>query len=263
VDEIGAGAFGFMIGFTHEEEFLVCGSPDQAADAAADYVVDCAREAIAARGRFLLALSGGSTPRALYERLAAPPWRSSIDWARTHLLWSDERCLPPDHADSNYRMAREALLDHVPVPADQVHRLRGEDDPAGAATAYEAMLRELVGPPPADATGAHGLDLVLLGLGSDGHTASLFPGRPSGRETERWVVADQDPAGRPRLTLTPAVINDAHTVLFLVVGAGKAAVLNAVRQGLNTPDVLPAMRIRPWPGRLVWLVDDAAATAQI
>ena len=263
MDEIGAGAFGFMIGFTHEEEFLVCGSPDQAADAAADYVADCAREAISARGRFLLALSGGSTPKALFERLAAAPWRSRIDWARTHLLWSDERCVPPDHADSNYRMAREALLDHVPVPAEQVHRLRGEDDPATAAAAYEAMLRELVGPPSADVTGPHGLDLVLLGLGNDGHTASLFPGRPSGRETERWVVADQDPAGRPRLTLTPPAINDAHTVLFLVVGAGKAAVLNEVRQGLNTPDVLPAMRIRPWPGRLVWLVDDAAATAQI
>lgn len=258
MDEIGAGGFGFLIDFQREEEFLVCASAETAADAAADFVADCAREAIAARGRVLLALSGGSTPRPLYERLTAPPWRERIAWARTHLLWSDERCVPPDHADSNFRMAREALIDHVPIPPNHVHRMRGEDAPVAAAAAYDEMLRSLVGAPAADSL-AHGLDLVLLGLGADGHTASLFPGRPSGRETERWVVADEDPAGRPRITLTPPAINAARTVLFLVVGAAKAAALRAVRQGPFTPDLLPAKRIAVRFGRVVWIVDDAAA----
>jgi len=241
-------------------ELVVCESAGAVADTAADFVTGCARTAIDSRGRFLLALSGGTTPRPLYQRLAAPPWRDRIVWTRTHLLWSDERCVPPTHPDSNFRMVREALVDHVPIPSGQVHRMHGEDPPAEAAAAYEAELRALIGPAPLESMGPHGLDLVLLGLGTDGHTASLFPGRPSGRETERWVVADQDPSGRPRLTLTPPAINAAHTVLFLVVGTEKAEALAAVRRGTFSPDLMPATRIAPRPGTLVWIADtDSAA----
>jgi len=239
---------------------VVCESADAAVEAAADLVADCAREANDSRGRFLLALSGGSTPRPLYERLAAAPSRKQIDWTRTHLLWSDERCVPPDHPDSNYRMAREALVDHVPIPPSQVHRMHGEDEPIAAAAAYDRVLRTLVSAAPGAGGAPSGLDLVLLGLGADGHSASLFPGRPAGRETTRWVVADEDPSGRPRITLTPPAINAAHVVLFLVIGTEKAAALRAVRQGPFTPDLLPAQRVGPRGGRLVWIVD-AAATA--
>ncbi|MGD9902184.1 MAG: 6-phosphogluconolactonase [Vicinamibacterales bacterium] len=258
MSESGPGDVGFEFGIEHEVEVRVCGSADQTIAAAAGEVVEAARTAIAARGRFLFALSGGSTPRPLYERLAAPPWREQVDWSRTHLLWSDERCVPPEHPDSNYGMARAAFIDHVPIPARQVHRMRGEDDPAGAAAAYEQVVRELVGPPAADVA-PPGLDLVLLGLGADGHTASLFPGRPAGQETARWVVADQDPAGRPRLTLTPPALNAARTVVFLVVGCGKAATLGAVLDGDRAPDRLPAQRVAPRRGRLIWIVDAAAA----
>lgn len=234
-----------------EVETWVCGDSDDVADAAAQLVVDCAAEAMAARGRFTLALSGGSTPRPLYELLATGEWRDRIDWPRIHLFWGDERAVPPDLADSNYRLAREALLDHVPIPPAQVHRIHGEDDPEAAAAAYDQTLREVAGA---------GLDLVLLGLGHDGHTASLFPNRPAGREATRWVVADQDPAGRARITLTPPAINAARTVAVIVTGADKALALQAVREGPATPDLLPAQRIGPRHGRLVWIIDHAALT---
>ncbi len=234
-----------------EVETWVCGDGDDVADAAAQLVVDCAADAIAARGRFTLALSGGSTPRPLYQLLATDEWRDQIDWARVHLFWGDERAVAPDHADSNYRLAREALIDHVPIPDGQVHRIHGEVDPEAAAAAYEQTLRSVAG---------DGLDLVLLGLGRDGHTASLFPNRPAGREATRWVVADQDPTGRARITLTPPAINAARTVAFIVTGADKALVLQAVREGSPAPDLLPAQRIGPLHGRLVWIVDHAALT---
>jgi 6-phosphogluconolactonase len=251
VGDFGTGGFGIDIGFEHEEELQVCATPEEVAIAAADLVAACAAEAIAARGRFTLALSGGSTPRPLFALLATPSWRTRIQWARVDVVWSDERAVPPDHADSNYRVAREALLDHVPVPAAQIHRIHGEDDPEAAASAYEQTLREVA---------ADGLDLVLLGLGRDGHTASLFPNRPAGRETTRWVVADQDPGGRARLTLTPPAINAARTVAVIVTGADKALALQAVREGPVAPDLLPAQRIGPPQGRLVWIVDHAALT---
>ena len=240
-------------GFTGEVEVQVAADAGASADAAAALVAECAAAAIAARGRFLIALSGGATPRGLFERLAGPPWRERIDWRRCHVFWSDERAVPPDHPDSNYRMAREALLDHVPIPPDQVHRIHGEDDPDAEAAAYEQTLRASV------AVG--GLDLVLLGLGRDGHTASLFPAGPAGRETARWVVADVDPGGRARVTLTPPAINAARAVAFLVTGADKAETLRAVHSGPFTPDLLPAQRISPRRGRLVWLLDRAAAAS--
>lgn len=227
-------------------------------DAGADAVAEAAATAIAARARFTLALSGGTTPRHLFERLASPPWRDRIDWPRVHLFWSDERCVSPTHADSNYRMAREALLDHVPVPAAQVHRMRGEDVPDSAAVNYEAELRATLD---AGAPGGPSVfDLVLLGLGADGHTASLFPGMPSGRVSTRWVVAEHVDAARGwRLTLTPPIINAARSVVFLVTGDDKAAALAAVLEGPAQPLALPAQAVASGSSLVTWLVDRAAA----
>ncbi|HMH56901.1 MAG TPA: 6-phosphogluconolactonase, partial [Gemmatimonadales bacterium] len=207
---------------------------------------------ISSRGRFTLALAGGSTPRAAYSRLATGDWQLATgDWRLFHILWGDERCVPPDDLRSNYRMAKEALLDRVPIPADQIHRIRGEDDPEKAAADYERELRALLG--------SDGLDLVLLGLGEDGHTASLFPGQAAVHETTRWVVAVPAPdATMWRITLTPAVLNAARNVTFVVSGANKAARLQQVLQGPFAPDILPAQAIRPVQGRLSWMVDAAA-----
>lgn len=232
------------------------------ADVAAEHFVAAAGDAIQARGAFVVALSGGSTPRRTYERLAKEPLGSRVMWSRVQVLWGDERCVPPDQAESNYRMARETLLDHVPVPAANVHRIHGEDDPAAAAALYEATMRALLetpaGPPRA-APGAR-IDLVLLGLGDDGHTASLFPGSAAAHEQSRWVMAEYAAAAAMwRVTLTPAVINAAAEVLFLVSGAAKAGVVRRVLEGPYRPQQLPAQAIAPSNGRVRWWVDAAAA----
>jgi 6-phosphogluconolactonase len=232
-------------------------------EAGAAAFVSAARAAIGAHGRFVTALSGGSTPRALFELLATDRFTSSVDWSRTHVCWGDERAVPPDAKESNYRMAREALLDRVPIPAAQVHRIRGEDPPPVAAEAYERTLRTLfetpVGPPRPE-PGAR-FDLVLLGMGDNGHTASLFPGLHAVREAERWVVAESvAEVGMWRITLTPVVLNAAAEVVFLVAGADKAPMLHRILDGPLRPDALPAQIVAPHHGRLRWLVDtDAAA----
>jgi 6-phosphogluconolactonase len=232
--------------------------------AAAEELTRRAEEAVRARGRFTLALSGGSTPRALYRLLADPgaPFRDRIDWRAVHVFWGDERCVPPDHAESNYRMAREALLDRVPLPAEHVHRMRGEEpDAARAAAQYEAELAGVL----ALAPGAlPRFDLILLGLGPDGHTASLFPGSAVVHERARWVAAPFVPKFNAfRITLTPPVLNHAAAVMFVVSGAEKAAALAAIlRDGLreDSPvDLYPARIVRPEDGELLWLVDRAAA----
>jgi len=243
-------------------------TPERLADAVARHVVARAADAISATGRFTLALSGGSTPRAAYSRLATGAWQLATgDWRLVHILWGDERCVPPDDLRSNYRMAKEALLDRVPVPADQIHRIRGEDEPEKAAAEYERELRALLNneqcPHPERSEGSresHGPDLVLLGLGEDGHTASLFPGQAAVQETARWVVAVPAPdATMWRITLTPALLNQARNVTFVVSGAKKAGRLQQVLQGPFAPDILPAQAIRPAQGRLTWMVDQAAA----
>jgi 6-phosphogluconolactonase len=227
-------------------------TPELLADSVARHVVALASDAISAAGRFTLALSGGSTPRAAYARLATDDLAHQVDWRLTHVLWGDERCVPPDDPRSNYRMAKEALLDRVPIPAPQIHRMRGEDDPEKAAAEYQGELRALLD--------GGGLDLALLGMGEDGHTASLFPGQAAVHETARWVVAVPSPEGGLwRITLTPAVLNAARNVTFLVSGTSKAARLQQVLQGPSTPDLLPAQAIRPLRGRLIWMVDQAAA----
>jgi 6-phosphogluconolactonase len=229
--------------------------------AAAERLVARAAASIGTSGRFTLALAGGSTPKALYELLLTPSHAHRIDWPRVHVFWGDERCVPPDHPASNYRMAREALLDHVPIPASNVHRIHGEDPPAAAAAAYEGDLRRVFSTPagpPRDAPGAR-FDLVLLGMGDNGHTASLFPGLTGVRETERWVVAEYvSEVSMWRVTLTPPVINAAADVVFLVSGSGKAPMLHRVLEGPREPDVLPAQAIAPRAGA-TWLVDVAAA----
>ncbi len=229
--------------------------PTALADAAARYVVEQASMALAARGRFTLALSGGSTPRELHLRLASPPLASGVDWSRIHVFFGDERCVPPDDPQSNYHMAVETLLGRVPIPAGNVHHIRGELPPEQAAQAYEADLRAFFGPgePPR-------LDLVILGMGENGHTASLFPGLQAVHEQERWVVAEYvAEVGMWRVTLTPVVLNLARATVFLVAGEAKADMLRRVLEGPYDPSALPAQVIRPVDGELTWLVDRAAA----
>ncbi|RBP15783.1 6-phosphogluconolactonase [Roseiarcus fermentans] len=217
---------------------------------AADFVAREAAEAIARRGRFSIALSGGNTPKPIYARLAAAP---GLDWGRILVAFGDERCVPPDDPRSNYGMARAALLDHVPIPPENVLRMRGEDPPRAAAAAYAEELARALGP---DGR----LDLALLGLGDNGHTASLFPGLAALEETERTVVAAYvEVVGMWRLTLTPPAINAARRVAFIVAGADKAEVLARVLQGPRDPEVLPAQAIRPVDSRALWLLDAAAA----
>jgi 6-phosphogluconolactonase len=237
-------------------------SADALMEAAAEVFARCAREATRASGRFSVALSGGSTPAGLYDALAAEPCAARVDWRHVHVFWADERCVPPDAPASNYRMVRQHLLDRVPVPAPNVHRMRGEDDPVEAAATYEQTLRSAFGTPdgpPRTALGSR-FDLVLLGMGNDGHVASLFPGKTDAAERERWVVARRiESPAMWRVSLTPLVINAAAEVVFLVAGREKATALRRVLRGPHQPDSLPAQAIAPGHGRLLWLVDAAAA----
>lgn len=232
--------------------------PDDAslARAAAEEFARRAAEAIRARGRFSAALSGGSTPRRLFALLAdtAEPFRDRIEWRAVHLFWGDERHVPPDHPESNFRMVRETLLDLVEIPAANVHRMRGEEpDAARAAALYEDELRAFFGETPR-------FDLVLLGLGADAHTASLFPGTAVVHERTRWVAAPWiEKLGTFRITLTPAVLDRAAAVIFLVQGEEKAGALRAVLSGNADPDSVPAQGVRPRDGEILWLVDRRAA----
>ncbi len=236
--------------------------PEELARAAAGEFTRRAGEAARARGRFAVALSGGSTPLATYRLLADDTgraiYRSRIPWDRVHVFWGDERHVPPDHHDSNYRAAREALLSRVPLPPGNIHRIPAEEpDASRAAEAYEGTLRSFFA---LKSGQAPRFDLVLLGMGADGHTASLFPGSEAVRETACLVVAARvEGPGAHRITLTPPAINAAACVLFLVQGADKAETLKAVLEDPPQPDRYPAQAIRPARGDLVWLVDRAAA----
>ncbi len=221
---------------------------------AAEAVVRAAAQACSARGRFVFCLSGGRTPRALYELLATEAFASRVDWMRTEVWFGDERCVAPDDPASNYRMVWQALLQQVPLPAEQVHRIAAEQAPQTAADAYEASLKSALGISDSGAP-LRRFDLVLLGLGSDGHTASLFPG--SVDEPGHWVSARfAQPAWR--ITLTPLALNATESALFLVSGTQKAERLAEVLRRPLDPERLPAQRIVP-TGELRWLVDQAAA----
>ncbi len=222
---------------------------------AANFIVEVAESAIARRGRFVTALSGGGTPKPVYARLASADYRDRIAWEKVHIFFGDERCVVPDDPRSNYRMVREAWLDHSPIPAENIHRLRGEDDPAIESLRYEQEIARLVC---SDRLPA--FDLILLGMGGDGHTASLFPGTAALRETARWVVAQYvDVMSAWRVTFTVPLINAARHVAFLVEGAGKAEMLWNVLEGPFQPDMWPSQLIQPVSGELHWLVDAAAA----
>ncbi|MBM3262726.1 MAG: 6-phosphogluconolactonase [candidate division Zixibacteria bacterium] len=235
----------------------ICDDPEALARQAAYEIVRLANQAINKTGRFTVALAGGNTPRKLYETLTGDPYRNQVLWSNVEFFWGDERCVPPDHADSNYRMALEALLSQVSVDMGLVHRMWGEmQDAVEAAAAYEALIRDRFELSPGKWPR---FDLILLGMGDDGHTASLFPGTAAIHETERMVVGHHVPKlGVDRITMTPPLLNGAYEVFFLVNGAAKAGVLKEVLEGPFQPDIYPSQIVQP-QGRLVWLVDRAAS----
>ena len=215
-------------------------------------------QAVEERGQFLIALSGGQTPEQLYRRLASTPFRDQGDWTSTQFFFSDERCVPPDHPDSNFHLANQALFRPLDIPSDHIHQMACQEANAEAAACdYERLLRTVTKIP----EGWPRLDLVLLGIGQDGHTASLFPGTGAVHERRRCVTVGHAPSGpRTRLTLTLGVINQATVVLFLVTGAGKAAIVKAILEPQQEADrLLPAALVRPERGRLIWLLDPPAA----
>jgi 6-phosphogluconolactonase len=243
-----------------QPEIRILTDGEEVCRAAAAAWVRLADEAVRTRGRFAVALSGGSTPQALYRLLAAETddYRARMPWGQAHVFWGDERHVPPDHPDSNYRTAAEAMLSRVPVPPGNVHRIPAETpNAAEAAETYARTLREFFG---VAAGRFPRFDLILLGMGTDGHTASLFPGTDVLREQERLVAAPWvEKLASHRITLTPPVLNNAASVVFLVSGKEKAEALRAVLEGPHQPDRLPAQLVRPADGRLLWLVDRAAA----
>ena len=238
-------------------EIRIFKDDESLSQAAAEIFVTLAVKAVEARGRFLTALSGGGTPAGLYRLLAADPYRGQVDWPKTYVFWGDERCVPPDEEGSNYHQAMDILLSHVPIPDENILRIKGELEPAQASDDYAQALKRFAAP---------GLDwprfdLVLLGMGADGHTASLFPGSEVLPNSPTLAVTAHY-QGRPanRVTLTPLVFNAAHNIMFLVTGANKAASLDQVLNGEHLPKQYPAQRIRPTDGKIIWLVDEAAAS---
>lgn len=228
---------------------------ENVAHAAAERFVSLASEAAAEKGGFSVALAGGNTPRRIYELLASPEMRERVPWPQVHVFFGDERTVAADHPESNYRMANEALLSRVPVRAENVHRIRGLGDAAANASLYESEMREFFG----DSAWPR-LDLVMLGMGDDGHTASLFPGTEALREMRAWVAANWvEKLGAWRITLTAPAINGAAAVLFTVTGDAKAERLSEVLHGQRDPERLPSQMISPVGGTLEWYVDEGAA----
>ena len=231
----------------------------QVAQAAAQLFTDSAQHAVATRGIARIAISGGTTPKAMFAALAdtAQPFQSQIDWSKLQLFWVDERCVPPTDADSNYRMTNEALLSKVPLPSANIFRMEGELDPEVAAGRYESALRNAL---KLEGAESPAFDLLLLGMGDDGHTASLFPHTAALDEISRLAVANHVVEKETwRITLTWPVINQAREVAFLIEGAAKTAVLAEVLTGPYKPESLPSQLIRPSNGKLRFLLDDAAA----
>jgi 6-phosphogluconolactonase len=236
---------------------VVCKDAESVALAAARNFVQWAWQAIGQDGRFNVALSGGHTPEALFRVLASQEFRAQVDWGRVELFWGDERAVPPESKESNYGVARRELLIRVPIPGANVHRMEAERPNIGrAAQDYEDLLREKL---PLDSRGFPRFDLIFLGLGPEGHTASLFPGVRGTRETSRWVSTPLVPKlGARRMTLTMPVLNAGHRVMFLVAGAEKAEILYTVLAGTTEPP-LPAQLVRVPDGQRIFLCDEAAA----
>jgi len=236
-------------------QVLIFDDSQAVAHAAADRFVEIARAAINESGRFSVALSGGSTPKVVYELLASDERRNSFDWSMAHIFFGDERCVPPDDAESNYRMANEAMLARLSIPTQNIHRIQGVGDAVANARLYEDELRAYF-------TGAAWprFDLIFLGMGDDGHTASLFPNSPALSETTAWVAANWvEKFNAFRITLTLPAINHAAHIIFLVTSCGKALRLSEVLSNESESAQLPSQLIRPIGGSLEWLVDKAAA----
>jgi 6-phosphogluconolactonase len=238
-------------------EILVGTDVEETVRIAAGQFAALARKVSDEGGVFNVALSGGSTPRRLFQLLAAEPFAGLVPWSVTQFFWADERNVPPSHPESNYSMARELLLSHVPVPPANIHRIPAGDGTAiEAADLYERILREKL--PLAD--GLPRLDYALMGLGTNGHTASLFPNRPTLHELQRLVVADHvDEVNSWRVTLTAPVLNNAAQITFLVIGEDKASVVEQVIEGPRNLEAMPAQLIAPANGTLTWILDSAAA----
>ena len=237
-------------------EIIICRDTGELSRKAAEQWVALARQAIAAHGRCTIALSGGSTPKALYSLLATGEFSEQVAWRQIHLFWGDERCVAPDHAESNFRMVKESLLSKIVIPVENVHRMIGEFEPAVAASAYETELRQcfLLSPEQLPR-----FDLVLLGLGEDGHTASLFPGSSALNETRRLVATTYvEKLNAHRLSLTVPVINNAAQIAFLVAGESKSAIVKEVLTSEKCD--YPAARIRPANGQLIWFVTQDAVS---
>ena len=228
--------------------------PDPAAVAVegAERFIVAAREAVDLGGRFSVAFSGGHTPKAMFELLAGEPYRSRVTWEKVEVFFSDERCVPPDSTESNYRMASEALLKRVPIPGDNVYRMRGDIDPQESAREYGELLKEKFGD--------GGPDLIMLGMGPDGHTASLFPNTEALHETKHRCVANYvEQLKTWRITMSAPFINRARAVMFLVTGADKARRVAEVLEGPRDTERLPSQLILPVAGKFIWLMDAAAA----
>ena len=239
-------------------EVFVARNAAELADLTAGLFLAASQAAVQANGRFCVALSGGSTPLALYHCLCKPPFVEQIKWGKIHFFWGDERCVAPDHQDSNYNTARKAFLDVVPVQTEQIHRIEGEFGACAAAARYEHDLRTFFGN-----VSLPVFDLMFLGLGEDGHTASIFPDSPELIEIRRWTAAVKHAVPPPplvdRVTLTLPVINAARKVAFLAVGADKAQIIVRILENRNeNGSPLPAQLVQPISGTVTWYVDQEA-----
>ncbi|MBC8155207.1 MAG: 6-phosphogluconolactonase [Bacteroidetes bacterium] len=229
-------------------------TPDDLTPAFADWLVDYENTIVKQHGRFTIALSGGNTPQHLYELLATEAYRDKLSWAQWHIFWGDERAVPFADERNNARMAYHALLDHVPVPASQIHVMRTDIDPDASMVAYDKILHQYFDGHETT------FDLALMGMGDDGHTLSLFPGTPVIHEANDWTAAFFLPAqDMYRLTVTAPVVNRAAAVTFLLTGSGKAHALREILEGDYQPDTYPSQVIKPANGNLHWFVDAAAA----
>lgn len=228
---------------------------DALAKAVADEIVDLIAATLQKQDRFTFVLSGGSTPKKLYELLASDEYRHRINWQALHFFWGDERCVPFTDERSNARMSYKTLLDKVPVINNQIHVMRTDMPGDESSVMYEEILHDYFGENP-----AHTFDLVLLGMGGDGHTLSLFPGYPIVHESGKWVDSFYlEEQNMYRITLTKTVVNKAANVFFLVAGADKASALEQVLNGPADPDHYPSQVIKPENGKLSWFLDEAAA----
>jgi 6-phosphogluconolactonase len=239
-----------LFGMSAREVILIGKDLGEAVDLAAEQVA----LALSAGGPRFVALSGGKTPSVLYETLPRPPWRDRVDWSGIHWFWGDERTVPPDHPDSNYRMARQTLLSPLGVPAERLHRMPADaGDLSAAARQYEQTIRRLV---PAGSDGIPVFDLILLGVGHDGHTASLFPGSPALAVRDQLVVSCEVPALRTwRMTMTLPLLQAARRIVFLVTGAEKADIMAQVLGPPAGPGLLPAAGVRGAAGLVAWVLD--------